>query len=65
MIPAGQKLHSLQHDRLLEMVLARDLRFDSDQLERLAELLVAAERSRKDDVQGEQTPYAGLSSSAG
>ena len=64
MIPAGQKLHSSGDDRLLEMA-ARDLRFDSDQLERLAELLVAAEGSWKDDVQGEQTPYAGLSSSAG
>jgi hypothetical protein len=44
MHPAGQKPHSSLDDRLLEMVLARDLRFHSDQLERVAELLVAAER---------------------
>ena len=50
MNPAGQKPHSSLDDRLLEMVLARDLRFDSDLLERVAELPVAAERCRKADV---------------
>ena len=34
----------------------RDLRFDSDELERLAELLVAAERSMKDDVRRRAAP---------
>ena len=54
--PAGQKPHSPLDDRLLEMVLACDLGFNSDELERLAELLVAAERSMKGDVQGEANP---------
>ena len=51
MNPVGQDPHSPLDDRLLEMVWARDLRFDSDELERLAELLVASERAMKDDVQ--------------
>lgn len=51
MNPVGQDPHSP-----LEMVLARDLRFDSDELERLAELLVASERSMKDDVQRGAAP---------
>ena len=53
---AGQKPHSPLDDRLLEMMLARDLRFDSDQLERLAELLLAAERRMKDEVRHEANP---------
>jgi len=38
------------------MVLARDLGRDSDELERLADLLVVAERRRKDEVQHEASP---------
>ncbi|HEX8894784.1 MAG TPA: hypothetical protein VF783_15755 [Terriglobales bacterium] len=56
MNPVGQDPHSPLDDRLPEMVLARDLRFDSDELERLAELLVAAERSKKDDVRRAAAP---------
>ena len=56
MNPVGQDPHSPLDGRLLEMVLARDLRFDSDELERLAGLLVAAERSMKDDVQRGAAP---------
>ena len=37
-------------DRLLDMVLARDLRFDSDELERVAALLATYEHSLKDAV---------------
>ena len=40
------------------MVLARDLRFNSDELGRLAELLLASERRMKDDVHGEADPRA-------
>jgi hypothetical protein len=64
MEPTGKTPHSPLDDRLLEMVLARDLGFDSDELERLADLLVSAERRRKDEVQHEANPCAGLSSSA-
>jgi hypothetical protein len=56
MNPAARKPHSPLGHCLLEMVLARDLRFDSDELERLADLLVAAERSMKDEVQRETNP---------
>ena len=56
MNPAAQKPHSPLDHCLLEMVLARDLRFDSDELERLADLLVPAERSMKDEVQRETNP---------
>lgn len=38
------------YDDLLEMVLARDLRFDSDQLERAADLLAAEKCSLKDEI---------------
>jgi hypothetical protein len=53
---AGETSHSPLDNRLLEMVLARDLGFDSDELERLADLLVAAERRMKDEVQHEANP---------
>ena len=58
--PSRRRLRSPLDGRLLEMVLARDLRFDSDELERLAELLVAAERSMKDDVRRGATPVCRL-----
>jgi len=45
---SGQKPHLPLDDPLLERVLARDLRFDSDKLERLAELPVPAKRYMKD-----------------
>jgi len=38
---------------LLEMVMARDLRFDSDQLEQLAQLLAAEKRNLKDEISRE------------
>ena len=56
MEPAGETPHSALDNRLLEMVLARDLGFDSDELERLADLLIAAERRGKDEVQHEANP---------
>ena len=56
MEPAGETPHSPLDDHLLEMVLARDLGFDSDELERLADLLLAAERRMKDEVQHEANP---------
>ena len=56
MEPAGETPHSALDDRLLEMVLARDLGFDSDELERVADLLVVAERRLKDEVQHEANP---------
>ncbi|HVP54857.1 MAG TPA: hypothetical protein VMU45_07670 [Candidatus Eisenbacteria bacterium] len=40
-------------DDLLEMVLARDLRLDSDQLERAANVLAAAKRSMKEEISRE------------
>ena len=42
------------------MVLARDLRFDSDELERLAELLVASERCLRMTSTAKQTPVRGF-----
>ena len=56
MEPAGETPHSPLDDRLLEMGLARDVGFDSDELERLADLLVAAARRMKDEVQHEANP---------
>lgn len=48
-----------QYDNLLEMVLARNLSFDSDQFERLADILAAEERKLKEEVlrqpSGQQT----------
>lgn len=38
------------YDDLPEMVLARDLRFDSDQLKRAADPLAAKKRSLKDEI---------------
>jgi hypothetical protein len=35
---------------ILDMVLARDLRFDAGQLERVADLLAAARRSLKEEI---------------
>jgi hypothetical protein len=42
------------YNDLLEMVLAHDLRFDTDQLEQLAGLLAAEKRSLQEKVAGEQ-----------
>ena len=39
-----------QNDEILDMVLARDLRFASDQLEAVADLLAAEKGSLKDEV---------------
>jgi hypothetical protein len=50
MEPAGEKPRSPTDDRLLEMVVARDLRFASDELERVAELLVAHEHAMKENL---------------
>ena len=50
MNPAGETPHPTLDDHLLEMVLARDLCFDSDELERVATILAAHERSLKDAV---------------
>jgi hypothetical protein len=41
---------SPQNEKLLEMVLARDLRFDSDELEQVANLLAAEKKSLKEAV---------------
>jgi hypothetical protein len=40
----------VQYDDLLEMVLARNLSFDADEFERLADLLAAQERRLKQEV---------------
>jgi hypothetical protein len=48
MEPASETERSPLDDRLLEMVLARDLRFDSDELERVAAVLATYEHSLKD-----------------
>jgi hypothetical protein len=56
MEPARETAGSPLDDRLLEMVLARDPRFDSDDLERLTALLVAAKGRMKDDVLHETSP---------
>ena len=42
------------YNDLLEMVLAHDLRFDTDQLEQLAGLLAAEKRSLQEKVASEQ-----------
>jgi hypothetical protein len=57
MEPPGETSRVRPDDRLLEMVLARDLRFDSDELERMADLLAADEHRLKDMVAYE--PNAG------
>ena len=41
------------YETLLEMVLARDLRFDSDDLEAVADLLAAEKRSLQDSISRE------------
>jgi hypothetical protein len=41
------------YEGLLEMVLARDLRFDSDDLETVADLLAAEKSSLKDNISRE------------
>jgi hypothetical protein len=46
----GETSRARPDERLLEMVLARDLRFDSDELERMAALLAADEHRLKDMV---------------
>jgi len=38
------------YEDLLEMVLAHDLRFDSDELEQVADLLAAEKRNLKDEI---------------
>ena len=43
---------SPQNEKLLEMVLTRNLRFDSDELEALADLLAAERRTLKDEIAG-------------
>ena len=52
-----------QYDNLLEMVLARNLSFDSDEFERLADILAAEERKLKEEVlrqpSGQQTGVKG------
>jgi len=53
MNPVGENPHSPLDDRLLEMVLARDLRFDSDELERVAAVLATYEHSLKDALDRE------------
>jgi hypothetical protein len=49
-----------QDNNLLEMVLARNLSFDSDEFERLADILVAEERKLKEEIlrqpSGQQKP---------
>jgi hypothetical protein len=50
MEPPGETSRAGLDERLLEMVLARDLRFDSDELERMAALLAADEHRLKDMV---------------
>ena len=42
---------------LLEMVLARDLRFDSDELEAVADLLSAEKRKLKEQISREPDGY--------
>jgi hypothetical protein len=54
MEPTGEIPRPAVDGRLLDMVLARDLRFDSDELERLAALLFEAERRAKDDLLNEK-----------
>ena len=56
MEPVRETAGSPLDDRLPEMVLARDLRFDSDDLEQLTALLVAAKSRMKDDVLHETSP---------
>ena len=56
MNPAGETPRSPLDERLLEMVLARDLRFDSDELERVAALLGAEEHSLQDALAREANP---------
>jgi len=56
MNPAGETPHSQLDDRLLEMVLARDLRFDSDELERATALLAAEKHSLRAAVAREANP---------
>lgn len=56
MNPAGETPHSQLDDRLLEMVLARDLRFDSDELERVTALLAAEKHSLRAAVAREANP---------
>ena len=56
MNPAGETPHSPLDDRLLEMVLARDLRFDSDELERVAAFLGAEKHSLQSAPAGETNP---------
>jgi hypothetical protein len=47
MEPPGETSRARLDERLLEMVLARDLRFDSDELGRMAALLAADEHRHK------------------
>ena len=48
---------NLQNDELLEMILARDLRFDSDELEAVADLLADEKRNLKDQISREQDGF--------
>ena len=50
---ASAPQHQQLDDDLLEMVLARDLRLHSAELERAAELLAAAKRSMKEEISRE------------
>ena len=53
MEPVPETARSPLDDRLMEMVLARDLRFDSDQLERVAAVLGAHAHNLKDALDRE------------
>jgi hypothetical protein len=53
MEPGEATPHLAVDDQLLEMVLARDLRFDSDELERVAALLTAEEHGLKESISHE------------
>jgi hypothetical protein len=59
-----QKSGTGAYDELLEMVMAHDLRFDSGQLELVANLLAAEKRSLKEEVAraASTTPKADLQS---
>ena len=41
---------SPQNEKLLEMVLARDLRFDSDELEQVADILADEKQHLRDEI---------------
>jgi len=47
---ADKQARDAEYDVLLEKVLAHDLRFDSEQLEKLADLLIETKRNLEDQI---------------